>query len=304
VRAVIAWICAIVLAAGAAAAAPGDEGGPIFKMKRKPPAAAAPAAPAQVPAPRLGARAARPGAEDTRCAACHEVGGWEKVRFNHDPTGFPLRGGHVGVACGACHPRGFDVPIGDTCAACHRDRHTGEFGVHCEGCHDDKSWRPFFTADAHRTTNFPLVGRHATIPCEQCHGNMRDRTFTRAPVDCASCHQNDFVQTKLTSIDHTAAGFSLQCQTCHSTWRWWPARVTQHDACFHIASGAHQGIRCLGCHTSLAAVSFTGACATGTFTCSSCHAHACARSDQQHTKVMGYQCADPKCYECHKLAGK
>src|SRR5581483_10907974 len=25
----------------------------------------------------------------TRCGACHMVEGWEKVRFNHDPTGFP-----------------------------------------------------------------------------------------------------------------------------------------------------------------------------------------------------------------------
>ena len=35
----------------------------------------------------------------TRCAACHLVEGWEKTRFNHDPTGFPLRGAHVATAC-------------------------------------------------------------------------------------------------------------------------------------------------------------------------------------------------------------
>jgi hypothetical protein len=246
----------------------------------------------------------RGGGDVTRCAACHAVEGWEKVRFNHDPTGFPLRGAHVAVACGSCHPRDFETPVADTCAGCHRDRHRGEFGTRCEGCHDDQSWRPFFEADAHRRTGFPLVGKHGLIPCQQCHGDMRDQTFLRAPVGCVSCHRPDYDQTRVTSIDHTAAGFSLECQTCHSTWRFWPARLEAHGACFRIASGSHHGIRCLGCHTSLPNVTFTGACATGTFTCSGCHTHECARSDAQHTNVMGYQCTDAKCYECHKLTGQ
>ena len=43
-------------------------------------------------------------------------------------------------------------------------------------------------------------------------------------------------------------------------------------------------------------------CATGTFTCSECHSHACAHSEMQHKNVMGYQCTDHKCYECHSSA--
>jgi len=246
------------------------------------------------------ARAPSATAEATHCAACHDVVGWDKVRFNHDPTGFPLRGAHTNVTCGACHARGFDVPVADSCAGCHRDRHGGELGMHCEGCHDDRSWRPFFQADAHRMSNFPLVGRHALIPCQECHGNMRDRTFSGAPVGCVSCHQADFERTALTSIDHKAAGFGVDCQSCHQTWRFWPARLQGHDACFGISRGAHQGIRCLGCHSSLAAATFSGTCTTGTFGCVGCHSHACARSDKQHQTVMGYQCQDAKCYECHQ----
>jgi hypothetical protein len=133
---------------------------------------------------------------------------------------------------------------------------------------------------------------------------MRDKSFGRAAVGCVTCHQADFDRTKLTSIDHAAAGFSTACQTCHSTSRFWPARLDQlHGACFRIATGPHHGIRCLGCHSSLNAATFAGTCTTGTFTCSGCHEHACARSDTQHTNVMGYQCSDPKCYECHKLTG-
>jgi hypothetical protein len=273
----------LIFAAGLAAASAGGAG----------------AAPASVRPPSL-----RKGGEVTRCAACHVVEGWEKVRFNHDPTGFPLRGAHLEVACGGCHTRGFGVPVADSCAGCHRDRHGGELGMHCEGCHDDRSWRPLFQADGHRRTNFPLVGKHALIPCQECHGNMRDRTFSRAPLGCVACHQAAYDQTRLTSIDHAAAGFGLDCQTCHSTWRFWPARLDRHESCFRISSGPHHGIRCLGCHTSLGSVAFTGACATGTFTCSACHTHACARTDQQHTDVMGYECRDGKCYECHKITGQ
>jgi len=301
-----------LLALAAAAVTPGEAAPAARSAAAKPASARVPAPTSGAPAAAAAGSPARParpersaGDESTRCAACHMVGGWEKVRFNHDPTGFPLRGGHESVACAACHARGFDVPVPDTCGGCHRDRHAGEFGVTCEGCHDDRSWRPLFDADAHRRTNFPLTGKHGLIPCQQCHGDLRDRTFGRAAVTCVACHRSDYDATRATSIDHGAAGFSLECQTCHSTQRFWPARLPQHGACFRIASGPHHGIRCLGCHTSLGAgATFSGACATGTFTCSACHAHACAKSDAQHTNVMGYQCSDPKCYECHKITGQ
>jgi hypothetical protein len=251
-----------------------------------------------------GRRAAVEAEGATRCGACHMVEGWERVRFNHDPTGFPLRGVHVDVACNGCHgAKGFDTPVPDTCAGCHRDRHGGEFGLHCEGCHDEKSWRPLFQADAHRNTNFPLVGRHALIPCTECHGNLRDRRFTQAAVRCDACHEADFMRTGATSVDHMTNNFSRECQTCHNTFRFFPAIVRAHDTCFRVSSGSHHGIRCLGCHTSLPTVTFTGTCATGTFTCSECHSHTCTHSDIQHKTVMGYQCANAKCYECHKLGG-
>jgi hypothetical protein len=237
----------------------------------------------------------------TKCAACHVADGWQQVKFNHDPTGFPLRGAHTAVTCNACHARGFDVPVADTCAGCHRDRHAGEFGTQCEGCHEDRSWRPLFQADAHRRTMFPLVGKHGLIPCQQCHGNMRDRAFVGAPVACASCHQKDYDRTRASPIDHAAAGFGPDCQSCHTTWRFWPARLTAHDRCMPITSGPHHAVRCLGCHTTLTApIAFSASCTAGTsFSCTGCHEHACAKSDAQHVNVPGYQCTDGKCWNCH-----
>jgi hypothetical protein len=236
----------------------------------------------------------------TRCSACHVVASWSQVRFNHDPTGFPLRGAHQEVKCRDCHRQDFAVKVADSCSGCHRDRHSGEFGQRCEGCHDDTSWRPLFQADAHRRGNFPLVGKHALIPCQECHGNLRDRTFTRAPLGCLGCHRVDYERAKLTSIDHAAAHFGTDCQSCHDSWRFTGARFEGHDPCFPISAGSHRGITCLKCHTSLTTFAIGGGCNTRTAACASCHSHECARSDQQHVNVMGYECRDRKCYECHR----
>lgn len=239
------------------------------------------------------------------CAACHVESRWSDVRFNHERTGFPLNGTHAEITCRACHREKFDARIPDTCAGCHRDRHASEFGLHCEGCHDEKSWRAaLFASNGHRGTGFPLTGRHAAIPCQECHGNVRDRTFDRAPLPCVGCHRADFIGTKLKSIDHVAAQFDVDCQGCHNAISFFPARFSAHDLCFEVSAGSHRSIRCQQCHTSVAGLTLTGTCNTQTATCSNCHTHDCARSDSQHTKVMGYACVNQKCYQCHQQAGR
>ena len=37
------------------------------------------------------------------CAKCHNSNKWKPSLFDHDKTGFPLKGGHEDVACSACH---------------------------------------------------------------------------------------------------------------------------------------------------------------------------------------------------------
>lgn len=239
--------------------------------------------------------------DETRCGVCHTVQGWKDVKFNHDKTGFPLRGQHAQVTCQACHKKRFDDPVPTNCAGCHQDPHGGELGGRCASCHDELSWKSKFDAAAHRRTNFPLVGRHALIPCEECHLDQRDRGFIRAAVDCYSCHLADYQRTKSTGMDHLALGFPTLCRECHDAWRFKGASFAAHDACFEITGGPHAGIACLDCHTSLQNVSISGQCATGTAACTSCHTHACARTDQQHRDVPGYQCKDQKCYSCHRF---
>lgn len=244
-------------------------------------------------------------ATGTRCDSCHATSNWTDVRFPHDRTGFALKDAHQKVSCKQCHPRNFKDRVPSDCAGCHHDVHAMEFGRRCEGCHNERNWQTTFNADAHRSTNFPLLGRHALIPCSECHGLERERSFARAATACVACHQSDYARTAMSSIDHMAAGFSTDCRRCHSTIRFTPARFAQHDDCFRISSGPHAGIRCTSCHSTLPTVTSTAfSCQSGTAACTSCHEHTCDRTDRRHSSVPGYQCKDRKCYECHRFSSK
>jgi hypothetical protein len=225
------------------------------------------------------------------------------VRFAHERTGFVLKGPHAEAECVECHAERY-AGTPTSCAACHQDVHRGQLGQRCESCHDeDRGWSaPAFDADAHRRTAFPLTGRHAMIPCEECHLDRRDRSFGRATVDCYACHAGDYARTAALGVDHMAAGFSTNCRECHDFWRFKPARMPQHDACFQLTGGPHLGIACESCHSPLPNPLRLASCNSGTETCTSCHEHIASRTDPLHTSVTGYQFKDRKCYECHRFA--
>ncbi len=259
---------------------------------------AAPQAPAA--APSSGPPAARPAAAhapaDTKCSACHTPEGWGDVKFVHERTGFPLTGLHAQVACRKCHVEDFKAKLGRNCGACHRDVHGGYAGIQCASCHETTGWQSRFDADAHRRTNFPLQGRHATLPCEQCHGDRRDRSFARPTVACWECHQADLATASARGVDHSAfPGYpQLACLGCHGFWRWSPATFSGHSACFPIDSGKHAGIPCLQCHVTLPVPLVIGSCTSRPYpSCIRCHP--CAN----HPVVTGFVCADQNCYGCH-----
>lgn len=79
------------------------------------------------------------------CGRCHNPNGWAIWRFDHNrDTDFPLRGGHAGLNCLACHTRGTkgEVDQPSDCASCHAfdDTHRGGFGRDCGQCHREDSW--------------------------------------------------------------------------------------------------------------------------------------------------------------------
>jgi hypothetical protein len=243
--------------------------------------------------------AAHAGAE-TRCEYCHSTSGWSPMTFDHSRTGFPLEGGHLMAGCHSCHKSDdFRAPVPASCAACHKDVHTGEFGTRCGSCHDARDWTSRFGPEAHRRTAFPLTGRHAAIPCEECHLNQRDRRFTRAALDCVACHLSDYARTAGGALDHARAGFGTDCKSCHFPSRFKGARFQAHESCFQISRGPHAGIGCLDCHSALTSFAASGTCSTNTADCIRCHA--CSRVTPQHSNVVGFQCKNLKCYECHRF---
>jgi nitrate/TMAO reductase-like tetraheme cytochrome c subunit len=63
-----------------------------------------------------------------KCETCHNTNKWKPSLFDHDATGFPLKGGHENVACSACHTIKRNVnssevlfykPTSKNCDACH-----------------------------------------------------------------------------------------------------------------------------------------------------------------------------------------
>lgn len=243
--------------------------------------------------------------ELTDCSLCHSPAGWVPAEYvHHAQTDFPLVGAHRSVACKACHRVDFKQALDTTCRACHRDAHGGRLGQHCETCHESTQWQNALDATAHRTSSFPLIGAHAVVPCRECHRTAMGRQFFRADVECVGCHQARFAQTAQTSIDHQLNGFGTNCQGCHFTWSFVPARFPAHDVCFELSAGPHSTARCQSCHQTLVGLRADGTCATNNADCTRCHEHAEPLMDQVHAQVGGYDYAFQKCYACHQFAAR
>ncbi len=130
----------------------------------------------------------------------------------------------------------------------------------CQTCHTTTAW-PGATFN-HSQTSFPLTGSHVQQECLSCHGGG---VYNGLSTQCASCHQSDYNGT--TDPNHTAAGFPLQCQTCHNTTTWQGATFDHDSQNFPIYSGRHRDKWdvCTDCHTNATNYSV--------FSCLGCHPH-------------------------------
>jgi hypothetical protein len=205
-----------------------------------------------------------------KCETCHASSKWKTVRFNHDRmTTFPLRGEHVKVKCDTCHTGDlYRDKLATTCVSCHKkdDAHKAQLGNRCEQCHRETGWRRKVAFD-HDLTRFPLIGRHAIVPCEECH---RTTTFKDAPRACASCHKDSHHEGRLTS----------NCARCHNPNGWVRWRFDHNAQTRYPLDGAHQGLNCHACHTvkAVAKISLSK-------TCVSCH-----NRDDVHQGSFGKSC--------------
>jgi hypothetical protein len=219
-----------------------------------------------------------------KCESCHDQSKWSTVRFDHDKTTkFPLRAAHAKVKCDTCHTGDlYRDKLATTCVSCHRkdDRHKGQLGGRCEQCHGEASWRRTTFFD-HDITRFPLIGRHAVVPCEECH---RSLLFKGTPLSCASCHRDQ----------HHEGRLGANCALCHNpnNWSWWRF---DHDTQTHYPlTGGHRGLNCQACHITrnVAKVTLATDC------------YACHRQDDVHRGSFGRTCERCHTTSSFKQVGK
>ena len=210
------------------------------------------------------------------CGRCHEESAWAKAKFDHDKTDFPLTGEHRDVACALCHPSEHYENTAQDCNGCHRlnDAHLGRFGTRCADCHTAQAWKPA-RFDHARDAKLALKGGHAGLACGACH---TEGLAAKLSTDCASCHRADDVHRGRRGDD---------CERCHSE-KSWKTENFDHDRMTDFAlRGAHQEVRCEGCHTGTLGHEKLAT------TCEGCH-----RDDDVHRGQQG-----TACNSCHNERG-
>jgi len=176
-----------------------------------------------------------------KCQDCHSEASWDKQKFDHNKdTKFHLYGKHIHVDCTACHKTHvYKTKTKSDCFSCHEidDVHKGEQGKECNKCHDENGWRKGVKFE-HDITRFPLIGLHATVPCEECHLN---NNYKEASIECNSCHKGD---------DTHKGRLGLDCQRCHTPNSWNIWRFDHNKQSEFKLDGAHTKVHCHSCHAS------------------------------------------------------
>lgn len=265
------------------------------------------------------------------CNDCHTEETFSKFsggkKFNHNRTGFPLKGKHKHIACNACHQ--LQQPLVHLfqdhserkqleCVDCHKDVHAGRFGIDCKQCHSEEGFtlnRNINQFD-HGLTAFPLQGKHLGVDCKKCHRNNLTEPVPhqlcaschkdahevvyknpQLPTDCKDCHQVAGFQGSLYQLeDHALSKFPLTgahqatpCIQCHFNEQKWTFRIPD-QRCFHCHQDPHQGY--------LPERHYPGK------TCQNCHQTESWQSiDFDHTKtqfpLLGKH-AQTRCDQCHR----
>jgi hypothetical protein len=187
------------------------------------------------------------------CADCHTPLDWKILKANSwehgQATGFSLAGVHKTMDCSACHPNRVFKGQAQACYSCHRQQYegapghvSGNYSFDCRQCHFSMtSWSGGQTNHA----SFPLVGRHATAACADCHKN---NIYAGTPRDCAGCHLDDYNATL--DPNHRLAGYSTDCVSCHgASALTWKDAVVNHDQYWPL-QGPHKALQCSTCHSA------------------------------------------------------
>jgi hypothetical protein len=189
--------------------------------------------PAEVSAAPEATTSASPhGPMQVACEKCHTASAWKPIRakpdFDHNKTGYPLRGLHLGVTCEECHVKPVFANVGSNCQDCHADLHRRKNGAQCDLCHRVTGWQVLIQSMNEHQDRFPLIGAHAAVDCYSCHKAGAVGEFNRQGLstDCISCHLKAF--QKATAPNHQALGYSTDCLQCHNSMDGWTAALLPH----------------------------------------------------------------------------
>jgi len=135
-------------------------------------------------------------------------------------------------------------------------------------------------------TTFPLVGVHAAIECEACHG---DGEFTSLPADCVACHEEDRPNRHHGKQSCGNAG-------CHTPVGWDATGGLNDDdddtttpTDFHETfplAGVHDIVDCVVCHEAFPDTD------TERIVCTDCH---------EDDRLDLYHYAGQDCAHCHPM---
>lgn len=202
-----------------------------------------------------------------QCITCHsehhgvnfDMIRFDKKSFNHNLTGYELRGKHKTAECIECHKpaniRDISLKLNtntflglsQNCSTCHEDAHQGTLSTDCASCHGFESFKPA-SGFNHNKTDFPLTGGHAGLQCISCHKQetKNGKPFTRfsgvAFANCNACHQ-----------DPHKGDFGKDCKSCHITESFSKMKSTSsfnHSLTGFPLEGRHRTLDCRECHDS------------------------------------------------------
>lgn len=208
------------------------------------------------------------------CQKCHSTSSFRsanKLVFDHDKTGFPLKGKHGGLSCEKCHRNGdYRVKLSyDKCYNCHSDFHKGDFTVNniqkdCQVCHSVEGFTPSnITIEEHNKIRFALVGSHLALSCRSCHMTNNEWHFRLEGTKCISCHTN------IHGVELTSKFMpENNCESCHSTETWHRVNFNHSTTAFELKD-RHAEQDCRKCHYSEESKQYRFASTVSD--CQSCH---------------------------------
>lgn len=241
------------------------------------------------------------------CIECHnehhgrtfKIVRLNKETFDHQLTGYELKGKHLTRDCAKCHtathikdpeirkkPNTY-LGLSQECISCHEDHHQGKMSANCSNCHGYETFKGATGFD-HDKSRYPLTGLHKKVACEKCHkSEMVNGKLTQifqglAFANCNSCH-TDVHKNK----------FGLDCKKCHTEESFHQVKginTFDHDKTNYKLTGKHLTVNCKNCHK----ISLTTPVKHGA--CSDCHA-------DYHKKEFSLNGKSPDCSECHNIDG-